>query len=114
MQAVRREAEDVLPFDFGGHLHTSIAFMRPYALRMQPYALITHFLPASRNRPGSRAGRTSKKPYALYAPLLGVGPFSSFWGIVFVAIRFASCRRGRQGFDFQSTAFSEIKNGPKM
>ena len=79
MQAVRREAEDVLPFDFGGHLRASIAFMRPYALRMQPYALITHFLPASRNRPGSRAGRTSKKPYALYAPLLGVGPFSALF-----------------------------------
>ena len=79
MQAVRREAEDVLPLDFGGHLRASVAFMRPYALRMQPYALITHFLPASRNRPGSRAGRTSKKPYALYAPLLEVGPFSALF-----------------------------------
>ena len=79
MQAEKRKAEDVLPLDFGGYLHTSIAFMRPYALRMQPYALITHFLPTSRNRPGSRAGRTSKKPYALYTPLLGVGPFSALF-----------------------------------
>ena len=196
MQAVRREAEDVLPLDFGGHLRASITFMRPYAL-------ITHFLPASRNRPGSRAGRTSKKPYALYAPLLGVGPFSaffllrevhtvhtaaydrksnralallpvgieasparenakciriririsadfrrnrppmklirlcpslipfdalagfcpwkrffgpsdglsSFWGIVLFAIRFAPCHRGRQGFDFQAMASTEMKKG---
>ena len=27
----------------------------------------------------SRAGRTSEKPYALYAPLLGVGAFSAFF-----------------------------------
>ena len=43
MQAEKRKAEDVLPLDFGGHLHTSITFMRPYALRMQPYTLIMHF-----------------------------------------------------------------------
>ena len=79
MQAVRREAEDVLPFDFGGHLRASIAFIRPYALRMQPYALITHFLPASRNRPVSRAESACREPYALYAPLLGVGPFSALF-----------------------------------
>ena len=42
MQAERRKAEDVLSFDFRGHLHTSVTFMRPYAP---------------------------------YAPLLGVGPF---------------------------------------
>lgn len=65
----------VLPSDFRGHLHTSITFMRPYALRMQPYALIMHFLPASKKSIKSRAERTSKKPYALYAPLLEVGPF---------------------------------------
>ena len=53
--------------------------MRPYALRMQPYALIMHFLPASKKLGGSRAESTCKKPYALYAPLLGVGVFSAFF-----------------------------------
>lgn len=28
-----------LPFDFGGHLHTFVTFICPYALRTQPYAL---------------------------------------------------------------------------
>ena len=46
---------------------------------MQPYALIMHFLPASKKLGGSRAESTCKKPYALYAPLLGVGPFSAFF-----------------------------------
>ena len=53
--------------------------MRPYALRMQPYAVRMHFLPASKKLGGSRAESTCKKPYALYAPLLGVGPFSAFF-----------------------------------
>ena len=70
---------DVLPSDSRGHLHTSVTFMRPYAFRMQPYAPIMHFLPASRKRPDSKAERTCKKPYALYAPLLGVGPFFAFF-----------------------------------
>jgi hypothetical protein len=43
MQAERGKVEDVLPSDFRGHPHTSITFMRPYVLRMQPYALIMHF-----------------------------------------------------------------------
>ena len=60
-------------------LHTSITFMRPYALRMQPYAVRMHFLPASKKLGGSRAESACKKPYALYAPLLGVGPFSAFF-----------------------------------
>ena len=79
MQAVRREAEDVLPSDSKGHLQPFITFMRPYALRMQPYALIMHFFGLSRNRPVSRAERTCKETYALYAPLLGVGPFSALF-----------------------------------
>ena len=70
---------NVLPFDFGGHLHTSVTLCSPYALRMQPYAPIMHFLPASRKRPDSKAERTCKKPYALYAPLLGVGAFLAFF-----------------------------------
>ena len=203
MRAVRREAEDVLPLDFGGHLHTFITSFSSYALRMQPYALIMHFSAKVEKPMKSRAERASKKPYALYSPLLGVGPFSaffllrelhtvhttaygrrwnrapallpvgigassarenakciriririfadfrrkrppmrlirlrpssspadaragfrpwkrffgpsdglsSFWGIV-VAIRFAPCRRGRQGFDFQTTALLEIKKAP--
>ena len=56
-------------------LHISITFMRPYALRMRPYAVRMHFLPASKKPMKSRAESTCKKPYALYAPLLGVGPF---------------------------------------
>ena len=79
MQAEKRKAEDVLPLDFGGHPRTSITLMRPYALRMQSYALIMHFLPTSRKRPVSRAESTCREPYALYAPLLGVGPFSVFF-----------------------------------
>ena len=42
---------------------------------MQPYAPIMHFSGSSKKRPVSRAERTCKEPYALYAPLLGVGPF---------------------------------------
>ena len=36
-------------------LHNSFTFMRPYALRMQPYAVRMHFLPASKKLGGSRA-----------------------------------------------------------
>ena len=60
-------------------LHTSITLRRPYALRMQPYAVRMHFLPASKKPMESRAESACKKPYALYAPLLGVGPFSAFF-----------------------------------
>ena len=79
MQAGKRKAEDVLPFDSRGHLHISITFMRPYALRMQPYALIMHFFGSSKKSMKSRTESTCKEPYALYAPLLGVGPFSAFF-----------------------------------
>ena len=60
-------------------LHTFITFMRPYALRMQPYAVRMHFFDSSKKPTKSSAERTSKKPYALYAPLLGVGVFSAFF-----------------------------------
>ena len=60
-------------------LHTSITFMRPYALRMQPYAVRMHFLPASKKPMKSRAESACREPYALYAPLLGVGPFSALF-----------------------------------
>ena len=53
--------------------------MRPYALRMQPYAVRMHFFGSSRKLGGSRAESACKKPYALYAPLLGVGVFSAFF-----------------------------------
>ena len=79
MQTERRKVEDVLPSDSRGHLHISITLCAPYALRMQPYAVRMHFSPASRKPMKSRDERTSKKPYALYAPLLGVGPFSAFF-----------------------------------
>ena len=70
---------NVLGRQSGGHLHTFFTLFTPYALRMQPYAPIMHFLPASRKPIKSRPERTSKKPYALYAPLLGVGPFFAFF-----------------------------------
>ena len=60
-------------------LHTSITFMRPYALRMQPYAVRMHFLPASKKSMKSRAESACREPYALYAPLLGVGVFFAFF-----------------------------------
>ena len=53
--------------------------MRPYALRMQPYAVRMHFFGSSKKLGGSRAESTCREPYALYAPLLGVGPFSAFF-----------------------------------
>ena len=53
--------------------------MRPYALRMQPYAVRMHFFGSSRKLGGSRAESACKKPYALYAPLLGVGVFSALF-----------------------------------
>ena len=49
--------------------------MRPYALRMQPYAVRMHFFGSSKKLGGSRAESICREPYALYAPLLGVGPF---------------------------------------
>lgn len=62
-----------------GRLHTFITFMQPYALRMQPYAVRMHFFGSSKKPIKSKAERTSEKPYALYAPLLGVGVFSAFF-----------------------------------
>ena len=59
--------------------HTFDTFMRPYALRMQPYAVRMHFFGSSKKLGGSRAESTCREPYALYAPLLGVGPFSAFF-----------------------------------
>ena len=60
-------------------LHTSITLCRPYALRMQPYAARMHFFAEIEKPIKSRAESTCKKPYALYAPLLGVGPFFAFF-----------------------------------
>ena len=60
-------------------LHTSITLCRPYALRMQPYAVRMHFSPASKKPIKSRAESACREPYALYAPLLGVGVFSAFF-----------------------------------
>ena len=50
-----------------------------YSLRMQPYAVRMHFFAKVEKSMKNRAERTSKKPYALYAPLLGVGPFSALF-----------------------------------
>ena len=176
---------------------TSPHFYHTYASECTSHALIMRFSAKVEKPMKGRAGRALKKPYALYAPLLGVGPFSalsllrevhtaaygshrnqalallpvgigassarenakcirifadsrrnrppmksirlrpslipldaragfcpwkrffgpsdglsSFWGISFVAIRFASCRRDRQGFDFQATAFFGNKKRP--
>ena len=60
-------------------LHNSFTFMRPYALRMQPYALIMHFSAKVEKSMKSRAESACREPYALYAPLLGVGPFFAFF-----------------------------------
>ena len=60
-------------------LHNSFTFMRPYVLRMQPYAVRMHFFGSSKKLGGSKAESTYKKPYALYAPLLGVGAFSALF-----------------------------------
>ena len=79
MQAEKRKAENVLPFDSRGRLHAFFTFIRPYALRMQPYALIMHFSGSSKKRPVSRAESTCKEPYALYAPVFGVGAFSGLF-----------------------------------
>ena len=112
-----------------------------HSVRMQPYALHaplwgvgvfpaffllrephTDFADSRRNRPPMKLirlcpslipldARAGFRPWKrFFGPSDGL---SSFWGIV-VAVRFAPCRRGRQGFDFQATAFSEIKNGPEM
>ena len=71
----KRPVRIVLGRQSGGHLHNSFTLCRPYALRMQPYAVRMHFLPASRKTIKSRHERTCKKPYALYAAVFGVGPF---------------------------------------
>ena len=60
-------------------LHISITLCVPYALRMQPYAVRMHFLGSSKKPMKSRDESTCKKPYALYAPLFGVGPFSGLF-----------------------------------
>ena len=60
-------------------LHNSFTFMRPYALRMQPYALIMRFSAKVEKSMKSRAESACREPYALYAPLLGVGVFSAFF-----------------------------------
>ena len=74
MRAERRKAEDAPStsediFSLSSH----------YSLRMQPYALIMHFSAKVEKPMKSRAEQTSEEPYALYAPLLGVGPFSAFF-----------------------------------
>ena len=53
--------------------------MRPYALRMQPYAVRMHFFAEIEKPIKSRAESICREPYALYAPLLGVGVFSAFF-----------------------------------
>ncbi len=60
-------------------LHTFFTLFSPYALRMQPYAVRMHFFGSSKKLGGSKAESTCKEPYALYAPLLGVGVFLAFF-----------------------------------
>ena len=60
-------------------LHNSFTFIRPYALRMQPYAVRMHFFAEIEKPIKSRAESACREPYALYAPLLGVGVFSAFF-----------------------------------
>ena len=79
MTGNKRGCRIVPSLDSGGHLHTSITLCVPYALHMQPYAPIMHFFGSSKKPMKSRAERTSEKPYALYAPLFGVGAFSGLF-----------------------------------
>ena len=71
----KRPVRIVLGRQSGGHLHNSFTLCRPYALRMQPYAVRMHFLPERQKPIKSRAERTSSEPYALYAAVFGVGAF---------------------------------------
>ena len=45
---------------------------------MQPYAVRMHFFAEIEKPIKSRAESACREPYALYAPLLGVGVFSAF------------------------------------
>ena len=72
MAGNKRGCRIVFSFDSGGYLHTSITFMRPYAVRMYFFAEIEKPMK-------SRAESACREPYALYAPLLGVGVFSAFF-----------------------------------
>ena len=67
------------PIRLQRHLHISFTFIRLYALRMQPYAVVMHFLSEIEKPMKSRAESACKKPYALYAPLLGVRAFSGLF-----------------------------------
>ena len=78
MDAGREEEGRRCPLDFRGHLQPFITLSTPYALRMQSHALIMRFSAKVEKPMKSRAEQTSEEPYALYAPLLGVGPFSAF------------------------------------
>ena len=60
-------------------LHVFFTFVRPYALRMQPYAVRMHFFAEIEKPIKSRAESACREPYALYAPLLGDGVFSAFF-----------------------------------
>ena len=75
----KMKSDSGLRWTIQARLYTSITLCRPYALRMQPYAVRMHFLPASKKPIKSRAESTCREPYALYAPLLGVGVFSAFF-----------------------------------
>ena len=55
------------------HIYTSVC--TSYAAACTNYALFTKVEKPMK----SKAESTCKKPYALYAPLLGVGPFSAFF-----------------------------------
>ena len=57
---------------------TSPHFHHTYASECTSHALIMRFSAKVEKPMKGRAGRASKKPYALYAPLLGVGPFPAF------------------------------------
>ena len=58
---------------------TSPHFHHTYASECTSHALIMRFSAKVEKPMKGRAGRASKKPYALYAPLLGVGVFSAFF-----------------------------------
>ena len=61
--------------DFSGQSKPVFTFPSHYAVRMHFVCSRMHFFGSSTKPMKSRDESTCKKPYALYSPLLGVGPF---------------------------------------
>ena len=167
MRTEKRRSENVLPFDSRGHPHIFFALFSPYALYApllgvgpfsvffllrelhtvhktaygrrwnQALALLPVGIgapPARENRKCIRISADSRRnrpsgelirlrlslilldALAVFCPCMPFfGPsdgLSCFWGGSF-SVRFAPCRRVRQGFDFQAMVVTGMKNGPE-